>query len=140
MMSKGFDAFLENIDQGEQFVPEAVVTTPEAVPTGPVDPYAHLVGHTGPIQAASPFDAFLDQVEAEATEEEKVVAEDKPFENHNWKAVRASLYEDDHDVWLCTKCFRQINVMRNQTLNQALDYHKVNPDCGVQIAAEVMES
>jgi hypothetical protein len=132
-----FDKFLENLDK--EPTPAAEPEKPvEEAPAGPPDPLAHLIGHKGAIQERSPFDAFLDGVADEAP---KDIPEEEPrYEEHDWKAVRKTLYEDDHDVWRCQRCFRQINVDRNETLNQACDRHNLNRNCAVQVAAEVMET
>jgi len=137
-MPNDFDKFLDNL--GKEPAPaEAVPATPaEEVPAGPPDPLAHLIGHAGPIQAKSPFDAFLDDVAADAPAD--LPETEVKYENHDWKAVRETLYEEDHDVWRCQRCYRQINVMRDETLNQAMTRQNLNPNCAIQVAAEVMET
>ncbi len=141
-----FDKFLDNIDKEPQ--PEAAAdaeTQPapaEEAPPAVEDPLAKYIGHQGPIvtrEVASPFDGFLAQLEAEAPADLEPAPE-KSFEEHDWETVRQTRYEDDFDVWRCKRCFRQVNVNRQETLVAALERHKINPDCGVQVAAEVMES
>ncbi len=141
-----FDKFLEGIDKEPQ--PEAAAETattepapPETVPAVE-DPLAKYIGHQGPIvtrEVASAFDGFLAQLEAEAPADLEPAPE-KSFEEHDWETVRETRYEDDFDVWRCKRCFRQVNVQRSETLVASLERHKINPDCGVQVAAEVMES
>ena len=138
-MPNDFDKFLEDLEKAPQ--PEAaseVATDPTpAAPVGPPDPYAHLIGHGGPIQEKSPFDAFLDDVTADAPEPEE---KEPVYENHDWESVRKTLYEDDQDIWRCKRCFRQINVNRDETVASACARVNLNPNCGEQVAAEVMES
>ena len=141
-----FDKFLDNIDKEAQ--PEAAAdaeTQPapaEVAPPAVEDPLAKYIGHQGPIvtrEAASAFDGFLAQLEAEAPADLEAAPE-KSFEEHVWETVRETRFEDDFDVWRCSRCFRQVNVNRQETLGASLERHKINPDCGVQVAAEVMES
>jgi hypothetical protein len=134
-----FSKFLEGLDKEPQPEPEpaAAKAAPEA-PADPPDPFAHLIGHGGAIQEQSPFDAFLDKVVEEAP---KDLPEPEPqYELHDWQTIQAAQFEDDHHVWRCRRCFRQINVKGDQTLEQALATYNVNPNCGEQVAAEVMES
>jgi len=111
---------------------------PAEAPPPAEDPLAKFIGNDKPLVETSPFDAFLDQCEAEAPEEVKNAQ--KAYEDHDWKSVRQTMYGNDHDVWRCQRCFRQVNVERNETLGEALRKHNVHPDCSVQIAAEVMET
>jgi len=103
-----------------------------------MDPLSKYIGTGAPLVGQSPFDAFLEGIEAEAPPEAHEYK--KPYEEHDWKSVRATMFGSDHDVWRCQRCFRQVNVQRDETLAQALQKHNVHPDCSVQIAAEVMET
>lgn len=135
-----FDKFLADLGKEPAPVVGASDTepAPAPVPDGPPDPFAHLIGHNGPIQEQSPFDAFLDGVVDDAP---KDMPEPEPmYEKHDWQTIQAAVYEDDHHVWRCRRCFRQINVKGEETLEQALAKYNVNPNCGEQVAAEVMES
>lgn len=132
------DEFLANLDKAPQpeAAPEAATDPSPEAPAGPPDPYAHLIGHAGPIQEKSPFDAFLDSMEAPAD----LPAEDPKYEQHDWKTIQDAIFEDDHYVWRCQRCFRQVNVGRQETLEQACQKVNLNPNCGLQVAAEVMDT
>lgn len=140
-MASDFDKFLEGLDKVPQpeAAPEEAKKPAEEAPAGPPDPYAHLIGHQGPIQEKSPFDAMLDAM-AESDDAKTLPEETPDYGNHDWKAVQDATFEDDHYVWRCQRCFRQINVQRSETLAQACAKYNVNPNCGEQVAAEVMES
>lgn len=139
-MPNEFDKFLDNLGKEPAPVEAPAATPAEEVPAGPPDPLAHLIGHAGPIQEKSPFDAFLDGVAAEAPTD---LPEDEPrYELHDWKAVKGkeAIYEDDCDVWICRRCFRQVNVARNESIEQACAKVNLNVRCDIQVAAEVMET
>lgn len=117
--------------------PAPAQPAPEEGPSEP-DPFAGLVGTSdGGLGERSPFDAFLDQVEAErpADFEETV----KPTEVHDWQIVRQAVYSEDHVVWTCSKCCRTVSVERDETLGQALEKINVKEDCGLQVTSEVMD-
>ena len=116
---------------------EAGEPVPE-VPVGPPDPFAHLIGHDGPIREKDAFEELLDAVAAEAPTD---MPEAEPqYEKHDWKTIKDAIYEDDLYTWRCRRCFREIRAARNETVEQACQRVNLNPDCGLQTAAEVMDS
>ena len=139
MTKNDFDKFLADLEKAPQpeAGPEAATEPSPDAPAGPVDPFAHLIGHGGPIQDRSPFDAFLDEVTDTAPPQEE---EEPQYEQHTWKTIREATFEDDYYVWRCEACCRQINVQRNETINDACKKYNINPQCSTQITADVMES
>jgi hypothetical protein len=137
-MSQKFDDFLKDLEKAPQPVaaPEAAEEAPPEAPVGPPDPLAAYIGHAGPIQEKSPFDAFLEA----ATEGVEAEEKDPDYVQHEWKTIREAIYEDDQHIWRCERCFRQLNANRDETLNQALARYNINESCGNQIATDVMES
>jgi hypothetical protein len=125
-----FDKFLDDLNE-PQVAP--IAETPPETPVGPPDPLAHLIGHSGPIQAKSPFDAFLEAATAGVELEPK----DPDYVQHEWETIMEAIYEDDHHVWRCKRCFRQLNVQRDETLGQALVKYNVHENCGTQIAEDI---
>lgn len=113
---------------------------PEPKPEdGPPDPYEHLVGKGEQgLGDPSPFDLFLDSVEAEKPAD--FVETVKASEHHDWQIVRQAVYSDDHVVWTCSKCCRTVSVERSETLGQALEKISVREDCSLQVASEVMDT
>ena len=137
-MSNKFDDFLKDLEKAPQpeAAPEATTEPSSDAPVGPPDPFAAYIGHAGPIQAKSPFDAFLDA----ATEGVEVEPTDPDYVQHEWETIREAIYEDDHHVWRCKRCFRQLNVQREETLGQALAKYNVNENCGNQIATDIHDA
>ncbi len=138
-MGNDFDKFLEDLAKAPQpeAAPEAAAEPAPDAPIGPVDPFAHLIGHGGPIQDKSPFDAFLDDVTDTAPPQEE---EEPQYEQHTWKTIRETLYEEDYYVWRCEKCFKQINVQRSETINDACKKYNIDPNCGLQVIGEIQNS
>ena len=135
-MSDGdFEKFLEGLD-ATKTEPEKVAE-PEALVVSD-DPYARFIGHGGPIQEQSPFDAFIEAVAAEA---EATLPEEEPqYEAHDWKIIRDAIYEEDYYVWRCRRCCRQVNVDRSETLTQALAKYNIHENCSLQTIEEVHTS
>ncbi len=103
------------------------------------DPLAHLIGKGEQgLGDPSPFDLFLDSVEAEKPAD--FVETVKASEHHDWQIVRQAVYSEDHVVWTCSKCCRTVSVERNETLGQALEKIQVREDCSLQVASEVMDT
>ena len=140
-MPSDFDKFLDGLDKvpAPEAAPEASKEAAPEAPAGPPDPYAHLIGHGGALVEQSPFDAMLDQM-AESDEAKALPEEEPDYGNHEWKTIKDAIFEDDYYVWRCDRCLRQINVQRSETLAQACAKVNLNPNCGEQVAAEVMES
>jgi hypothetical protein len=138
MAENDFDKFLNDLGKTAAEAEDAAAeAAPEAVSTV-VDPFAHLVGHSGPIQEKSPFDAFLDEVAADAPTDGP--EEEPQYESHEWKTIREAIYEDDYYVWRCSTCHRQVNVQRTETLAQACQKVNLNPNCGMQVVNDIQES
>jgi len=115
---------------------KAAEPKPEA---GPPDPLAHLIGSREEgLGERSPFDLFLDSVEAEKPAD--FVETVRASEHHDWQIVRQAVYSEDHVVWLCAKCCRTVSVERDETLAQALAKVSVREDCSLQVASEVMDT
>lgn len=104
--------------------------------TSPPDPYANLIGHDNSLQEKNPFDAFLDDLEAQSGP----VSEETQFEQHDWKTIKEAIYEEDIYVWQCRRCFRQVNVSREETLEQACSKINLNVNCGEQILDDIHSS
>jgi hypothetical protein len=127
--------------QAQEAVPAEAAATLPAPPEADAepDPFEGLVGKgEGGLGERSPFDAFLDSVEAERPAD--FVPTIKASEHHDWQIVRAAVYSQDHVVWLCAKCCRTVSVERDETLGQALEKISVREDCSLQVASEVMET
>lgn len=134
------DALLAEAEQAEAPV-EA--TAPPAAVEAPFDPLAHLIGNTDPNLDRDPFAMMLDgMLEQEGMSKDTEQPEHKTegFEEHEWEFKEELIYEDDVAVAICKKCFRQMRLSRQQTFNEAMHAHSVNPDCGQGLAADVMDS
>lgn len=133
-----FKDWLDQQAKEAEPAPAATLPAPPEAPAEP-DPFEGLVGKgEGGLGEKSPFDAFLDSVEAERPADFKETV--KASEHHDWQIVRAAVYSQDHVEWLCSKCCRAVTVMREETLGQALERINVKEDCGMQLASEVMET
>lgn len=108
-----------------------------ALPAEP-DPFEGLIGRgEGGLGQQSPFDAFLERVEAEKPAD--FVETKKKSDSHDWQIVQAAVYSQDSVVWVCSKCCRTISVKRDETVSQALAQVNVNPDCSLQVTTDVMD-
>jgi hypothetical protein len=104
------------------------------------DPLARYIGRREErgLGEPSPFDLFLDEVEAQKPE--GYVPPLKESEHHDWQIVRSAIYSEDHVVWMCSKCCRTVSVERDQTVKDALEAISVSPDCSIQLTKDVMEN
>jgi len=112
-------------------------------PKGEPDPFAHLMGASGGFASEEdPFTAGLDAMLAQEgmSRETEASAKTEGFEQHEWEFKKELVYEDDDVEAICRKCFRQMRMKREQTFNEAMASHQVNPDCGMGVASEVMDS
>lgn len=131
-------SFKDWLDKQVSEDPATAPTDPAPVADAEPDPFAGLVGQSeGGLGERSPFDIFLDSVEAEKPAD--FVPTVRTSEHHDWQIVRAAVYSEDHVVWLCSKCCRTVSVERDETLRTALEKINVREDCGLQLAAEVMD-
>jgi len=132
-------SFKDWLDKQVSEDPAVAPTDPAPAVDAEPDPFAGLVGTSeGGLGVQSPFDAFLDSVEAEKPAD--FVPTVRTSEHHDWQIVRAAVYSEDHVVWLCSKCCRTVSVERDETLGQALEKINVQEDCGLQVTSEVMET
>ena len=122
---------------------------PEACPPVeiPVDPYAHLIGRQLDPDGVDkdPFTAALDAaLAAEGVADPKAVEtgfKNPESEQHEWESKRDTLFSGDDVHFICKKCFREMYVNRkDETIGQAMVRHKISSDCGMQLAAEVMDT
>jgi hypothetical protein len=120
----------------DTLVPPAPDTTPI------LDPLAHLIGGTDPNVDRDPFTLELDALLAQEglSKETETQPKTEGYEAHEWEFKETLIYEDDVVEAVCKKCFRQMRMNRAHTWAEAMEHHKVNPDCGMGVTAEVMDS
>ncbi len=141
ILKKQLDAMLAEAPQPAAVAGKEVPAV-EAAPA-PVDPLAHLIGQANPDADRDPFSMMLDGMLAEeGLSKDTEIAERKTegFEQHEWEFKSEVKYEDDLVEVICKKCFRQMRMDRHQTTSEAMQAHQVNPDCGMGITSEVMDS
>jgi len=137
-MTNKFDEFLKDLNETALAAPEAVNEPTPAAVSVTEDKYAHLVGHSGPLVETSPWDTMLEAMTADAPAE--LLEEVPNYVEHKWKTIREAIYEDDYYVWRCEQCLKQINVTREESLQQSLTRHCVNPVCSTQAMEDVQSS
>lgn len=107
------------------------------------DPLAHLIGNTDPNADRDPFSLMLDgmlEQEGMSKETETPGYKTEGFEEHEWEFKSELVYEEDDAIAICKKCFRQMRVTRQQTWNEGILAHGIDPDCGQGIATDVMDA
>lgn len=146
ILKKQLDDMLQGDEQPQEVPAAAVATTlpapAEEAPAEP-DPLAHLIGRQDPDADRDPFSMLLDDMLAQegmSKDTEQAERKTQGFEEHEWEFKKEVQYEDDLVEVVCKKCFRQMRMTREQTTNQAMEAHQINPDCGMGVASEVMDS
>jgi hypothetical protein len=107
------------------------------------DPLAHLIGRQDSDFNRDPFASMLDDMLAqEGMSKETETPEHKTdgFEQHEWEFKKELKYEEDLVEVICKKCSCHMRMRRDQTWYEAMETHQVNPDCGMSIASNVMDS
>lgn len=132
-------SWLEALDElvGEEapMVPNSAEST--ALPEDPGVPKQGFGG--GGFGAA--LDALLraEGVADDAEPESKT----EGFEAHEWEddgegRHGPAMFSDDEIRWRCKKCFRLIDVTREETIGEALDRHGISRACGEQLARDLL--
>jgi hypothetical protein len=93
-----------------------------------------------------PFAAMLDEVlTAEGVDvslemRRKYNPTAKDVRVHEWNTERESIYSCDAYKFRCKRCFKWVTVGREQTIDDAMREQDVNPDCGMAVITDTMES
>ena len=134
-----FKDWLAGVEAERAAEERAAAPAADPVEAGPPDSFEHLIGKGEQgLGDPSPFDLFLDQVEAERPAD--FVETVRASEHHDWQIKQAAVYSQDHVVWTCSKCCRTVSVERDETVGQALEKINVREDCSLQVAEEVQDS
>jgi hypothetical protein len=65
------------------------------------------------------------------------------FETHEWEddgegRHGPAVFSDDQIRWRCKKCFRLLDMTREETIGGAIDRHKISRVCGEQLAQDLL--
>jgi len=107
------------------------------------DALAHLIGSNDPDADRDPFQMILDGMLAgEGMDKESETPEFKmsSFEEHQWEFKAELVYEEDLVEAMCKKCCRHMKMSRDQSWNEAMSEHKVNPDCSQMLTQDICDA
>lgn len=138
----------EMLHKAEDQAPPTPIPDTEPAPPGPPspqepeDPLARYIGRTG--EAAARRDPFADFLDAALAEEGRSLDEDvvkvpEP-EQHQWESDREVIFEADTYRVTCRKCYRSMELSRDETIGQGMQRHLISSDCSLQTVGEVMSS